>query len=249
MISKSLLENITLGRNKQGKLSLFYKKKLFLVIAEKVLFQIILDAAPSSFFKSIAEFSGIKQSGDKIDKTVKKLAQTYAYEKIKFEGKDSISISDTLVLKFTKKLLNEKKTVAEFSKAVDIMKEVEMLDCSEFIKAQLSGLKFVNNNRGVFPKVSQLCSSSSISRALEYKSTIKSNVGKQDKPKNYWYYSDAVDGERTLAENLKYQEALEKIKKGTADVDATLYARRCFFKRRNGKSYNIIENHLKKISN
>lgn len=246
MTSKNL-SDFKFKKSKTGKLSVFYKNKQLLVFSEKVLFQAILDSAPSYFLKSLVESSNLKPKNSEVDQKIKKFASVYVFEKLKYFKKTVDNLNNKEVIDTTEKLLSDKKNIKYFEEAIEIMNQAGVTNISQFIKAQIDGLKFVNDGQGVFPKPSQLASENALTRLFEFNSSIKKDE-KNEKPARYWYFDEKIDGDISLNNNTKYQEAIKKIKNGTADLNATLYAKKCYSRRRDGKTYFLIEDHLAKIS-
>lgn len=245
MLTAKTVSDFKIRKSKAGKLSVFYKEKQFIVISEKVLFQIILQTSPTWFLKSLTDLAD--RPDVKIDSGLIKFASVYAFEKLKYYKKDVSSISDVSVLDSAKKMLKDKKTVSSFNEAIRLMREAGAKDISDFIKAQIAGLGFVNGGRGTFPNPSQLSTDNALTRLLQFNSSTKKDE-KEIKPEKYWYYDDRLDGDVSLKNNTKYQEALKKIKDKTAPLNAVLYAKKCYSKRRNGQSYFLIEDYLLEIS-
>jgi hypothetical protein len=250
VITKKMLTDDLSFSRKAGKLHLKYKGKQLSVIAEKVLFQLLLDAAPSSFLKDLAQVAGVKaDNADTHPKAIIKLATVYAFERLNRLGKSPISHSDVSVTAQVKQLLADKKTLSHFRDAVNIMKQNGIRNCEAFIAAQIKGLSFVNNGKGVFPTPAQLASANALNRVIDYSNKVKVNPdSKEDKPKQYWYFNH-IDAELPLNKNDKYKEVIEKIKSKTATMDECVYAQKCFKARRNGQSYATIDNYIKSISN
>lgn len=248
MISAKTVSDFKIKKSKSGKLSVFYKGKQLLVFSERVLFQVILDTAPTYFLKSLAEISGIKKENAAYSSNIVRFATIYSFEKLKYFKGNVDSLNDSQVSESTKKLLGDRKNIKHFQDALDIMKNAGTTDISLFIKAQINGLKFVNDGKGTFPKPNQLATDNALTRLLEFNSVTGSDGDKQEKPEKYWYFDEKIDGEVALSNNAKYQEAIEKIKNKTASINAALYAKKCYSRRREGKSYFLIEDYLREIS-
>jgi hypothetical protein len=247
MSLKSTITNFELRTRKNGQLAVYYRKTLFLVISEKVLLKMILDIAPSGFLKSLVELSGVSEK--KVDNNLILFSKIYTYEYLKFYRTKSVrGINDVSVMKQAEKFLKDRKIARNFSDTLSLMKENGIEDLHDFIQSQVAGLKFIDNG-GVFPKPSQLCSANAIPRYLEYISKNSVKNEKSDKPKNYWYFKENVDGQIGLNNNTKYQEALKKIKNRTASLECAIYAQRCYAARRDGDSLGLIEEYISTISN
>lgn len=244
MNSKNL-SDFKIKKSKLGKLSVFYKDKQLLVISEKVLFSAILEASPSWFLKSLSSLVGTPEV--KIDSGLVKFASVYAFEKLKFYKKNVETINDVSVLASAKKSLVDTKTKKSFIEAMRIMNDNGEKDISTFIKAQIDGLKFVNNGLGTFPSPSQLASEHALTRLLQFNSSTTKGE-KELKPERYWHFDEKTDGDIALQNNPKYQEAIVKIKNGTAKLNAALYAKKCYSRRRNGNTYSLIEEYINQIS-
>lgn len=247
-MNKKTISDFKIKKSVSGKLSVFYKDKQFFVISEKVLFKIILETSPAWFLNSLSSLvnkSGNKESL-KIDNAVLKFATVYAFEKLVFYKKNVKSINDVSVSDSAKKLLDDRLVVGYFKEAIKTMNNTDVKNVSTFIKAQIEGLKFVNNGQGTFPKPNQLATDGALTRLLEYTSSTKKDE-KEIKPDRYWFFDEKTDGDLTLSENLKYQEAIKKIKEKTAALNVALYAKKCYSKRRSG-SYSLIEEYIKDIS-
>lgn len=252
-ISKKLLTDDLAFSRSSGKVHLKYKGKQLAVIAETVLYQLLLDAAPASFLKDLAKVAGVESSVPAYSEAVIKLATVYSYERLVGLGKSPTGLSDEKVLALTHKLLSDKKTVADFKKALLIMRDAEIKDCQVFIKAQVEGLQFVNGGKGTFPKPSQLTTANALNRVFDFtaKTTMIDVVDDQqkiEKPKGYWYFNHHTDGQLGLNKNQKYKEVLSKIDSATATLEECVYAQKCFSARRDGKPYAKIEDYIKKIS-
>lgn len=250
MITKKMItEDLKFSRS-QGKIHLKYKGKQLAVVAETVLFQLLLDAAPSSFLKDLATITGVEATPEVNSKAVIKLATVYSYERLVGLNKNPTSMADAKVIELTNKLLSDKKTVSDFKKALLIMRDAQIRDCSVFIKAQIEGLKFVNDGKGTFPKPSQLTTANALNRVFDFvaSSNPVTSENKSERPKQYWYFNKETDGSLGLQQNEKYKEVLSKIESETATIDECIYAQKCFSSRRNGQSYPKIDNYVKKIS-
>lgn len=241
------VSDFKIKKSASGKLSVFYKEKQMLVISEKVLFTAILDSAPSWFLKSLTSLSSVSPV-KQVDNSLIKFSSVYAFEKFKYFKKNVTTINDVSVLSSAKKMLADKKTVQHFNEAIQIMNQHGEKDVSAFIKAQIAGLKFVNGGLGTFPSPAQLSSEGALTRLLEYTSST-TNGEKEDKPERYWSYDEKTDGDISLKQNPKYQEAIEKIKNKTAKLNAALYAKKCYSRRRAGSTYSLIEEYITQISN
>lgn len=85
----------------------------------------------------------------------------------------------------------------------------------KFLQAQLDGLKFINNGRGIFPPLSNLSTDSAENRLLEFISNGSTSVDIK--------LSDE-DKHLPLAKNLKYQTAIFKIGDNRASLKEAKYA-------------------------
>lgn len=249
MLNKKVLSDISIKRSSSGKIDIKYKGKSFIAMSDKVLFEFILDVAPMSFINDLKGF--VQSEKSEIPKGVHTLITAYSFKFLEYSGKKPSSVSDMKVKEYADRLIADKKTLNEFKKAILIMREYQIKDCFKFIDMQKEGLKFVNDGKGVFPKPNQLSTTNAISRILEFDATNldKSENKKIDKPKQYWFFKEDIDGELGLNTNEKYNEALELIKEKRASMDCALYAKKCFASRRDGKTYKPIEDYIKTISN
>ncbi len=182
-----------------------------------------------------------------IDSGLIKFASVYAFEKLKYYKKNVETINDVSVMASVKKMLADKKTVSQFTEAIRIMGEAGTKDISVFIKAQINGLKFVNNGLGTFPNPNQLASENALTRLLQFTSST-TNDEKEVKPERYWHFDEKTDGDISLQNNPKYLEAIKKIKDGTAKLNAALYAKKCYSRRRAGNTYSLIEDYINQVS-
>lgn len=250
MITKKLItEDLKLSRS-QGKVHLKYKGKQLAVISEANLFQLIIDASPMSFLKDLAKIAGVEPVAEQNSKAVIKLVNVYAFERLASLGKKPISLSDTKVIELTNKYLEDKKIVADFKKALLVMRDAQIRDCNAFIHAQVEGLKFVNDGKGTFPTPKQLTTANALNRVFDYtaSNTPSESGNKTDKPKHYWFFNKETDGSLTLKTNSKYREVITKIEAETATLEECIYAQKFYAHRRSGQSYAVIDNYISKIS-
>lgn len=252
MITKKLLTDDLAFSRSSGKVHLKYKGKQLAVIAENVLFQLLLDSAPTSFLKDLAKVAGVEQQAPQHSEAVIKFATVYSFERLRGSGKSPTGLSDESVLALARKYLADKKIVADFKKALLIMRDAQMKDISQFIQAQVEGLKFVNEGKGTFPTPNQLTTANALNRAFNFTADamvkIVDDTNKKEKPANYWFFNHHTDGQLTLKKNEKYLEVIDKIDNGTATLTECVYAQKCFSARRDGKSYAKIDDYIKKIS-
>lgn len=103
-----------------------------------------------------------------------------------------------------------------FLKAVDIINRNETT-IKKFLKAQVSGLSFVNGGIGVFPKSNQLSTDNAEQRLLDYRKTIEMESVELTKHER-----------RTeLQSNKKYVKLHKRLKNGEATLLEALYVQEC----------------------
>lgn len=93
-----------------------------------------------------------------------------------------------------------------------------------FLNAQIEGLKFANDGKGIFPKINQLSTTNAELRLVDY---LKKDVEAQIR-------TELTESEKLtpLQENKLYVERYEKVRQGSATYLEGLYVRNCILARR-----------------
>ena len=121
------------------------------------------------------------------------------------------------------------KDFKHFLLAVDIINENETT-IKKFLKAQIEGLKFINEGNGAFPKPNHLSTSGAENRLLEYLRVKElENV-------------ELTNEERgtPLQQNKLYKKRYEKVKGKTATLLEALYVQECQYERKNAAQEFVI---------
>lgn len=127
-------------------------------------------------------------------------------------------------------------------KAVCIMHMHGVTNYQQFIKSQVVGLRFVNDGKGIFPAITQLCTDAAETRLLNYLQSVLDENG------------DVVEVEVTdeekkipLNSNIKYLSARDRIKTGEASREDCVYVMQLQGARR-GRVESYVTDYLKKLN-
>jgi len=220
------------------KLNIQEEKKFFVIVHEgSPIFKVTKDV------QAIASFLG-GLSSSKYEVVVKK--KVTKKKQKKEVGSERLTKAIQLEKKYTllKKKFYKRKVMnstspssasfQHFLKAVDMIQEHEV-KISQFLKAQIEGLKFVDGGLGVFPKVNQLSTASAEQRLLDYLRQKHIEVELTD-----------IERQTELQQNKKYVSFYEKIKKNTASLFEASYVRACQLARR-GETQGLVEEYIKQL--
>ncbi len=171
-------------------------------------------------------------SGDDLVVRAKQLAKAYASEKKKFYRSKAV-----------KEISSKDKAFKYFIEAAKLIEE-HGVTYKKFLKAQVSGLSFVDGGKGIFPRPNQLGTEQAETRLLDY---IRNNVSDASGSIVKVNLSHS-DRETPLGKNMTYIGNVQKIKDGIATLKDTVYVRELQQIRR-GKVQPWVEAHLEKLTN
>jgi len=146
-----------------------------------------------------------------------------------------------------KRKFYHKKTLPDIQKTEPAfkhcLKAVEIVDrhgvtYKRFLKAQVRGLNFVDNGKGIFPRINQVSTEQAEQRLLEYMragSDDEQAVNISPKERN-----------TKLNENRRYVVCARKVKDGIASIQETTYVQALQRVRMN-KVKDYVKKHLKKL--
>lgn len=202
-----MIEDFKIKKGKE-KFSITYHSKVLMTVNPVVVQNIILDFASKKFLAVILENIS-KPIKDSQTIMAIQLAKAYITRKQKFYGSKKLSLID-----------KRSKDFKHMVKAVEFIERHET-NYNTFLEAQIQGLGFVNNGAGVFPKVSQLSSSSAEERLIAHlfedssgSKTIRVALTHFDKTNN-------------LKSNPKYQDYYRKMKNNTASLKEAYFVHDC----------------------
>ena len=127
-----------------------------------------------------------------------------------------------------------------FVEAVAIVKR-HGVSYKKFLKAQVAGLGFIGNGKGIFPRPAQLCNESAETRLLEY---LREHEGKGAAPVIKLTREEC---ETRLMQNSKYLLAYDKVKDNTATHTEAMYVRE-LQRERKGEVAKIVKRYLKRFT-
>lgn len=151
------------------------------------------------------------------------------------------------------RVTNYTKNHKDFKYFVEATKLIDMLDTTnaKFLKAQVDGLKFINNNIGRFPTPAQIASEKAQDRLLLYLQDLgeinTSGFTDNDLTKvNGKITLNKHDYETPLSQNTKYRNLLSKLRNGSATLDEASYLKLCRLHRK-GDIGNEIKKYIIKL--
>lgn len=122
------------------------------------------------------------------------------------------------------------KDFKHFLLAVDIINNNETT-IKKFLKAQIEGLKFINEGNGAFPKPNHLSTSGAETRLLDYiRNRELENVELTDEEKA-----------KPLQHNKLYKKRYDKVKGKTASLLEALYVQECQYVRKDAAQTFVID--------
>lgn len=140
-----------------------------------------------------------------------------------------------------KEILPGEKAFGYFLDAVRLLKQ-HKVNYRKFLKAQIHGLSWMNNGKGMFPRPSHLTGEGAETRLLEY---LKDTV--TDSHDDVVSVSISPEDRRTqLQDNRRYVALAHKVKDRIADLEETVYVRELQAIRL-GKVKPWVESHLERL--
>lgn len=169
----------------------------------------------------------ISKLTSKLHRHAMKLSKVYVVRKRKFFGRT------------IKPITSKSKDFKLFIAAANLMRKYKLRP-SEFMDAQLEGLKFVNDGKGTFPSAKQLSTQGAEDRLLAHisKEKSKSEIHADGSLTN-------EDKSVPLGKNPKYLQLVDKMNAGEATLQDALYLRKCRLFHR-GISSPILEAYIDK---
>lgn len=169
-------------------------------------------------------------SEDELFTNALQLSKAYASEKRKFYKS-----------KYVKEISPKDKSFQHFIEAARMCKQ-HNVTYKRFLKAQVKGLHFVENGRGIFPRPNQISTELAETRLLDYlRSTITDSSGDDIKVN-----LSGKDSKTPLSQNHRYLACIQRIKDGVSTLKETGYVRELQLVRR-GKVQPWVVERLEKL--
>jgi len=130
-----------------------------------------------------------------------------------------------------------------FKKAIPLLEKYEVKSYKKWIRAQVYGLKFIENGKGHFPEPVQLTGPNAEKRWLDY----SRNVTESKTGKAVQIHLSREDRETPLQRNHTYLGYAKKVKDGIATLNETLYVRELQLVRKNIVR-EWVKKHLEKVA-
>jgi hypothetical protein len=219
--------DLKLVKNKRGYV-VEYGGDSLMQIYPKAFTALFKDYATKKFINSIAELSSVEDADDDIKALASKLEKLYTIEKRKF-----------LKVKTIKRIATNTKEYKNIIKAARLIQTYDT-SVSDFLNSQISGLSFVNDGQGVFPKPSQLCTANAEERLVQYIS------GRQEeepaKPKDVKRLAlSYFDKTSELKANPKFMELYNKLRAGTATLQEAYFVHDCSITRKTYATKTVLD--------
>ena len=136
-----------------------------------------------------------------------------------------------------------------FKEAVNIIDLLETTN-TKFLKAQIDGLKFINNGMGTFPKPNQLSTEKAEERTIGYLEKIgeiiPNNLENDLTGENEKVTISSYEKNTPLTKNVRYKKLLKKLRENKATLSEARYLKLCR-KERKGDVGSEIRNYLMKL--
>lgn len=185
----------------------------------------------------------------------------YEVEKVLKENRESPTISRALVFaseyQLTKRKFFGRGTIKEVSKTSkefpDFVKAVELIkdlktNGREFLDSQVSGLEFVNGNKGTFPKPNQLHGINAEDRFLNYKRSLEVKVS--DRKSEKQIFINQKDRDTALMENPRFVQAYDRIKENSATLAEANFVKALMIERKGANGVtSLVKDYIKKLRN
>lgn len=144
--------------------------------------------------------------------------------------------------KAIKEITEDDKDFKYFITAVKLCK-AHSVTYKKFLKAQIIGLKFLNNGKGAFPKPSHLATDQAETRLLEYKE--QGVTGSDDEIVQVLI--SVEEKKIPLTRNTRYQGRLCKVRDGVAGLKEAIYVRELQMIKR-GKVTSEVEKYIERLT-
>jgi len=203
-------------KSKKGdKISLYYKRHLFITVGIDVLLNVMSDYATKDYLTKIVNIGRVAKIKPIDDKTIRKarqLERAYTTRRRKYRGNRNI-----------KNISHKSNEFKNFIKAIQYI-EAHGVNYKVFLDAQIDGLSFLNDGSGIFPSTSQLSTSKAEDRLLDYISYDTESNDPSTVKRLELSYSDKTT---PLNENPTYQARYKDMKKGTAKLQHAYFVYDC----------------------
>ena len=208
--------------------SIKYCGETLALVSIKTLSNITLDYISKDMKEMILKQSVRKLANTPIESKALQLEKVYTRERRKFHRNKKI-----------KNYTTKDKEFGNFIKAIEIIRRHEVT-YDEFIRAQIKGLKFANNKRGVYPKTNHLCTMGAEERLLDYLQEIR-GVGNTEEVERIELKH--FDKTTPLMENPQFVAKWEKLDQGKADLRDAYYIKDCMIAR-NGRVTKAVKDYI-----
>lgn len=230
----AFFDNFKLLKKKKN-YSVQYKEKTLALVNAEVIGTVIKDYATKKFLKEIANIAkdtmAIREDDIELQTKAMSLEKFYTGERRKHRRNKNI-----------KGVGVQTKEFKSFVVAIKIINR-HNTNYKIFLKAQLEGLKFVNNGKGTFPKPAQLSTVAAEERLIDYlhEHSMQNDVENFDRLE--LNYTDKNTG---LMENPRFASRHKKLKDGTASLQDAYFMHDCMkFKR--GEVHSMITDYIEKL--
>jgi len=218
-----VLEKLSLQMRK-GNPVLLYDGEPLARFNKKVLSQLLVDFQPKAQPEA-SEDTRQPLEGMDLKIAASQLAKAYAKEKKAYYRSRAV-----------KEILPGEKDFKHFIKAAELI-QTHGVTYRKFLKAQVEGLGFANDGKGIFPKPNQLHTEQAETRLLEYLRTGVTNTNDDVVRVNI----SMEDKKTPLSKNTLYQGRLHKVRDGVAKLKEAVYVRELQLLRRKKVSPEVEE--------
>ena len=226
----AFFDNFKLVRTKTG-YAVKYKGETLARFNPKTFASIIKDHATKNLLKELTSMVEITDVDASLTVKAKQLEKLYTARRKKFYRNKNL-----------KHITEKSSDFKHFVKAIEIINS-HKVSYKQFLDAQIKGLAFVNDGKGVFPKPSQLSSAGAEERLLNSMQEYESENNEEVIVRRKLTYSDK---ETPLMENPSFVAAFNKIRNGNATLKDAYFVYDCMLYR-NGKVTKMVREYVENL--
>ena len=208
--------------------SIKYDGEVLALVSIKTLSHIIVNHVSKEIGEAILKQGVKKLENTPLESKALQLEKVYTKERKKFHRNKNI-----------KSYTPKDKEFSNFIKAVEIIRRHDV-SYEDFIKAQVKGLKFANNKRGIYPKTNHLCTMGAEERLLDYLQETRGTGNSEEIERIDLKHFDKTT---PLMENPQFVAKWEKLDGGKADLRDAYYIKDCMIAR-NGRVTKVVRDYI-----